>query len=100
MKDYELSAGAESDLEAIAEFIALDNLDAAERWITGLFAESDGPARSPGKGHMRQDLTSHSVLFGPVEAYLIIYRSKGDDIEIVAVAQGARDIPSFLRRRS
>lgn len=35
----------------------------------------------------------------PVGAYLIAYRAIRRPVEIVAVAQGARDIPSFLHRR-
>ena len=49
--------------------------------------------------HRREDLTSFPVLFWPVGAYLIIYRVEGHPIEIVAVTQGSRDIPAFLRRR-
>ena len=50
-------------------------------------------------GHRREDLTRHPVLFWPVGAYLIIYRADRRPIEIVAVTQGSRDIPGFLRRR-
>jgi plasmid stabilization system protein ParE len=50
-------------------------------------------------GHRREDLTSYSVLFWPVGAYLIIYRAGRHPIEIVAVTQGSRDIPAFLSRR-
>ena len=53
----------------------------------------------PGIGNSRNDLTAFAVLFWTVEAYLIIYRSDRQPVEIVAVTQGSRDIPSFLRRR-
>jgi plasmid stabilization system protein ParE len=53
----------------------------------------------PGIGHKRQDLTAYPVLFWPVGAYLVIYRATTRPIEIVAVTQGARDIPDFLQRR-
>jgi hypothetical protein len=36
---------------------------------------------------------------GRVEAYLIIYRRIKGMIEIVAITQGSRDIPVFVRRR-
>jgi plasmid stabilization system protein ParE len=49
-------------------------------------------------GHKREDLTAFPVFFWPVAAYLVIYRIKSKRIEIVAVTQGARDIPSFLGR--
>jgi plasmid stabilization system protein ParE len=50
-------------------------------------------------GHPRDDLTSYPVLFWPVDAYVIIYRSERRPIEIVAVTQGSSDIPAFLSRR-
>ena len=50
-------------------------------------------------GHKREDLTAYPVLFWPVGAYLVIYRATSRPIEIVAVTQGARDIPAFLHRR-
>ena len=45
---------------------------------------------------------AHPVLFWPVGNYLIIYRlvSASAPIEIVAITQGSRDIPSFLHRRT
>jgi plasmid stabilization system protein ParE len=99
MRKYVLSAGADGDLEEIWEHIAQDSLDAADRWIEKLFEAFAVLARNPGIGHKRPDLTDHAVLFWPVDAYLIVYRLQKQHIEIVAVTQGARDIPSFLRHR-
>lgn len=100
MKKYVLSTAAELDLEAIWEYIAQDNIDAADHWIGKLFDAFDALERTPGMGHRRDDLTSFPVLFWPVGAYLILYRVQGDRIEIVAVTQGARDVPAFLRQRT
>jgi plasmid stabilization system protein ParE len=100
MKDYVLSTGAELDLDEIWEYIAQDNLHAANRWIGKLFDAFDLIAKNPGVGHTRQDLTSLPVLFWPVGAYLVLYRTRNDRVEIVAGTQGARDIPSFLRQRT
>lgn len=99
MNEYVLSAGAELDLEQIWEFIAEDNIEAADRWIGKLFGAFDALARAPGMGHKREDLTVHPILFWPVGAYLILYRCQTNRIEIVAVTQGARDVPSFLNHR-
>ena len=74
-------------------------MDAACPWIGKLFDAFDALGRTPGMGHRREDLTSFPVLFWPVGAYLIIYRAERHPIEIVAVTQGSRDIPAFLRRR-
>jgi plasmid stabilization system protein ParE len=100
MKPYVLSSAAVLDLEAIWEYIAQDNIEAADRWIAKLFAAFEALDQAPGMGHKREDLTSFPVLFWPVGAYLVIYRLHREAVEIVAVTQGARDVPAFLRERT
>jgi antitoxin ParD1/3/4/toxin ParE1/3/4 len=90
--------GTLKDLKEIWEYIAADNVDAADRWIGRLFA-FDALARTPGIGHEREGLTDHPVMFWPVGSYLILYRAEHGPIETVAVARGSRDIPAFLRGR-
>jgi plasmid stabilization system protein ParE len=99
VSDYILSTAADFDLDEIWEYIAADNIDAADRWIAKLFDAFEALGQMPGIGHRREDLTSYPVLFWPVGAYLIIYRAERRPIEIVAVTQGSRDIPAFLNRR-
>lgn len=99
MSDYVLSSDAVLDLEDIWEYIALDSIEAADRWIAKLFKAFETIAGTPGIGHRREDLTAYPVLFWAVGAYLIVYRAERRPVEIVAVAQGSRDIPAFLRRR-
>jgi plasmid stabilization system protein ParE len=96
---YVLSDDASLDLDGIWDYIAEDDIDAADQFISKLFEAFDGIGDTPGIGHKREDLTSYPVLFWPVGAYLIIYRATSRQVEIVAVTQGARDIPSFLYRR-
>lgn len=100
MSKYVLSVAAELDLDEIWDYIAQDNIDAADRWIDKLFDAFQSLAQTPRMGHKREDLTVFPVLFWPVGAYLILYRTHEDLIEIVAVTQGARDIPTFLSQRT
>jgi plasmid stabilization system protein ParE len=100
MNRYVLSVAAELDLDEIWEYIAQDNLDSADRWIGKLFDAFQLLAQTPAIGHKREDLTPLPVLFWPVGAYLILYRVQSEWIEIVAVTQGARDIPAFLSKRN
>ena len=93
MSGYVLSVDAGFDLDHIWEYIAADNIDAADRWIEKLFDAFEALGRTPGMGHRREDLTSHPVLFWPVGTYLIIYLATRQPIQIVAVTQGSRDIP-------
>ena len=99
MSGYVLSADAALDLEDIWEYIAADNVDAADRWTGKLFDAFEALGRTPGMGHKREDLTAYPVLFWPVGAYLVIYRAERLPVEIVAVTRGSRDIPVFLRQR-
>jgi plasmid stabilization system protein ParE len=96
---YVLSADAALDLEDIWEYIAADNVDAADRWTGKLFDAFEVLGRTPGMGHKREDLTAYPVLFWPVGAYLVIYRADRLPVEIVSVTRGSRDIPVFLRQR-
>ena len=96
---YILSEDAALDLDDIWDYIAEDSIDAADRWIGKLFDAFDAIGDAPGIGHKREDLTAYPVLFWPLGAYLIIYRATSRPVEIVAVTQGARDIPAFLQRR-
>lgn len=99
MSSYILGVSVEFDLDDIWEFIAVDSIDAADNWIDKLFDAFDTLARTPNIGHRREDLTTLPVRFWPVGKYLVIYRADRKPIEIVAVTQGSRDIPAFLRRR-
>jgi plasmid stabilization system protein ParE len=74
-------------------------IDAADRWIVKLFDAFEALGSRPGMGHKREDLNDYPALFWPVGSYVIIYRAEHRPIEIVAVTQGSRDIPAFLRRR-
>lgn len=98
MSSYILGPDADLDLDSIWEYIARDNIDAADHWIDKLFDAFEALGQTPGMGHKREDLTRYPVLFWPVGAYLIIYRSERRPIEILAVTQGSRDIPAFLHR--
>lgn len=99
MTRYVLSEGADRDLDRIWDYIAENSVDSADAWIARLFDAFDVISSTPGMGHKRDDLTSYPVLFWPVGTYLIIYRALSHPIEIVAVTQGARDIPAFLHNR-
>jgi len=97
---YVLGEDAELDLDDIWEYIARDSIEAADRWISKLYDAFEALSRTPGMGHVRADWAEAEVRFWAVGAYLIIYRTQADRIEIVTITQGSRDIPSFLRRRT
>lgn len=99
MPDYELSPEAVADLESIWDFIAADQPGAADRVVDELFDAFQHLASWPKAGHFRPDLTEAIVRFWPVKPYLVVYRERGDSIEVAAVLHGSRDIPSLLDER-
>jgi len=99
MTPYILAPEALQDLQELWDYIATENLDAADRMIDTLFAAFERLAAMPGLGHRREDLTDRPLRFWTVDTYLVIYRAERTPIEIVAVTHGGRDIPRLLRRR-
>ncbi len=85
-----ISAQAQNDLDAIAEYIAQDNLPAAERLIGRLADKFDRICASPGIGSPRSELMRglRGQAFG---RYIIYYRVRADELEIVRVVHSARD---------
>ena len=71
MRKYVLGVGAEQDLDEIWEYIAEDNIAAADRWIQKLFEAFEALAQTPKMGHKREDITTYPILFWPVGAYLV-----------------------------
>ncbi len=100
MSGYQLTPEAYQDLQDLAEYIAAENVEAAQRLMATLDTTFDHLAAFPRMGHSRPDLAgTRPVLFWPVGAYLVIYRPDLQPIEIVAVVHASRDIPRFLRSR-
>ena len=66
MSGYTLSTAVEFDLDEIWEYIAADNIEAADRWAGKLFDAFEALGHTPGMGHKREDLTPYAVLFRPV----------------------------------
>ena len=75
MTRYILGPDALRELNDIWDYIAADNLDAANQFTDTLFAAFERLAEMPGLGQTRADLTDRPLRFWPVGAYLVIYRS-------------------------
>lgn len=99
MGHFRLSNAADRDLEEICEYIAAENLEAADRWIARFHEVFRWLSRYPGAGHKRKDAGTRPVLFWVEGRYEIIYRVLSGFIEIDAVLHGSRDIPAVLRER-
>lgn len=97
MAEYFYSLEARRDLLEIWEFIAREDLDAADRVERKIEEAAIMLADNPELGHIRRDLTSKPVRFWPVYSYLIIYDPEAQPLEVVRILSGYRDIASLLK---
>jgi toxin ParE1/3/4 len=86
---------ARADVAGIWRHIAIDNFDAAERWLATLDAKIKLLAEFPGMGPMRDEF-SPGLQSYPVGKYLIFYRKMKGGIEIIRVLHGARNLPEIF----
>lgn len=96
MRHVRLTGPAVQDLEEIYDYVALDNIEAAEQLIDRLQQRWQTAAAIPGIGRKRDEWLPRlrSVSEGN---YLILYlQVDGFGIEIVRVVHGARDIESLF----
>ena len=85
------SPQAEIDIASIWEYIAQDNLPAADSLINRIEAAFDMLAQRPMIGRARDELR-HGLRSFPTGNYIIFYMPVSDGIEVVRVMHGRRDI--------
>ena len=73
MTTFVLHPEAYADLDEIWEYIADDNLDAADRVLEEIFQTIRSLVAFPHQGHKRPDLTSRPLLFHVLRDYVIAY---------------------------
>ena len=102
MTGYDFHPEAAVDLGEIWDFIAEDNLDAADKVIADILASIDALVPFPHQGHKRPDLTSRPLRFTVVGEYLIAYAPEEKPLWVVAVMHGRRSpriMAAILRGR-
>jgi plasmid stabilization system protein ParE len=98
MRPYLLTPKAEDDIFEIWCFIALNNLDAADRLEAEVFDACQHVADKPDLGHYRRDLTTREVRFFSVRGtYLVVYNPSRKPLEIIRVLHGSRNAVSELK---
>jgi len=90
MTGYDFHPEAALDLDEIWDFIAEDNLDAADKVIADILASIDALVPFPHQGHKRPDLTSRPLPFTVVREYLIADAPEEKPLWVVAVMHGRR----------
>jgi antitoxin ParD1/3/4/toxin ParE1/3/4 len=96
VKRYILTPRAKRDINEIWEYIASDNIEAADRVLDALESAMVKLAKSPGIGHWREELADKRHRFWLVYSYLIAYRHETKPVQIVRVLHASRDVQSIL----
>ena len=102
MSGFVLHPDALVDLDEIWEFIAADNLDAADHVIEEIRETINLLVSFPQIGHTRADLTSRPLRFHPVRDFLIAYAAGEEPLLVLAILHGRRNprlIAALLRGR-
>lgn len=96
MKRFILTSRARQDVNEIWDYIAHENIEAADRVLEALNNAMTKLAKSPGIGHCREELTDKRHRFYLVYSYLIVYRNVTKPLQVIRVLHAARDVQSLL----
>jgi len=79
------------DIDDIWNYIANDNISAADHWVDKLDEQFNLLALQPLMGRARDDLTAKIRSF-PMGRYVIFYLPLANGIDVVRVLHSARDV--------
>jgi plasmid stabilization system protein ParE len=102
MKRFVLHPEAYTDLDEVWEYIASDNIDAADRIREEIYDAIGKLVSFPYQAHKRPDLTMRPLRFQAVRDYLIAYAPDENPLLVIAVLHGRRNpraIMSILGQR-
>lgn len=88
---------ARADLIDIGDFIALDNRPRAASFVAEIEAKIVEVGERPGSFQKRDELHK-GLRHARHGRYLIFFIEVGDEVQIVRVIQGSRDLPRLFER--
>lgn len=101
--EVRLTQGAEDDLESLYDYLAGHRgADAARALLDGLVARAEALERFPEREGVPEELdrlgirTFRQLVLPP---YRIVYRVVGQEVLILLIADGRRDMQALLERR-
>lgn len=86
---------ARADLIDIGDFIALDNRPRAASFVAEIETKIMEIGERPGSFQKRDDLHK-GLRHARHGRYLIFFIEQGDEVQVVRVIQGSRDLPRLL----
>jgi plasmid stabilization system protein ParE len=102
MMPFRFSPEAVDDLFEIWQYIAVDNIQAADRLEEAILNTCALLAKTPDMGHHRPDLTDRPVLFWTLPRYrnyMIVYDPASTPLTVIRILHGARNIPVILEEK-
>ena len=90
MSGFVLHPEAYTDLNEIWEYIASDNVAAADRIIEEVYETIGTLVAFPHQGHNLPDLTSRPLRFQSLREYVIAYTPDEKPLAVIAVLHGRR----------
>jgi toxin ParE1/3/4 len=93
------SKPALNDLEDIYRFIARDSRSHAEEFVSRLIETAEGVAIFPDAGRAVAEFGGRRIRQALCGPYRILYAIGLDELEIVGVVHGARDLETWFSRR-
>jgi toxin ParE1/3/4 len=83
-------------MSTTSDYIAGDNIEAADRVLDALNNAMVKLAKTPGIGHWREELADKRHRFLLVYSYLIVYRHQTKPLQIIRILHAARDVQNIL----
>ena len=94
---HRLALDARADLDELWLYVASNgSVEAADRLVDAIIARFHMLAQHPEAGRRRGDDLRPGVRTFPVGEYVIAYRLAGDDVLILRVIRGSRDIGAVV----
>ncbi len=96
-REVVFSAAAQRDLEGIFDFIAADDISAAEKELLKIIETCLSLDRLAERGQLRSDLAPglRQIVVG---SYVAFYRRQGPMIQVIRVLHGRRNAARIFRR--
>ena len=91
MRQIVFAPEAQRDLHEAWEYIAADNVNAADKLAGQIHQALTLLAEMPGIGHSRRDISNPRYCSWTVRPYVIVYRYSSRTLTVVRILHGARD---------